>query len=193
MKQSDGGFALSYNAQTSTDAAQGLLVGVAVTQAAEYSAQLLPAVDRVEERLKEKPQQMVADGSYATRDNIEKMSKREVDFLGSMKWERVPSGVSTPNRLPPSAFVYDHKRDGYVCPEGKLLGYKCLHKKEAGLVQYRYTAEIHDCQSCARKPQCCPENQKRGRSVMRREESGTVLSFPAKNGRGQGPGALAPS
>lgn len=180
MKQSDGGLALSYNAQISTDAAQGLIVGVAVTQAAEDSAQLLPAVDRVQERLKEKPQQMVADGSYTTRDNIEKMAKREVDFLGSMKWDYVPSGVSTPNRLPPSAFVYDHERDGYVCPEGKLLGYDCLHTKEAGLVQYRYTAEMHDCQSCARKPQCCPENQKRGRSVMRLEESGMVLAFRQK-------------
>jgi hypothetical protein len=62
----------------------------------------------------------------------------------------------------------------------KLLGYKCLHTKEAGLVQYRYTAEIHDCQSWGRKPQCCRETQKRGRSVMRWEESGTVLAFRQK-------------
>jgi transposase len=34
MKQSDEGFALSYNAQISADAAHGLIVGVAVTQAA---------------------------------------------------------------------------------------------------------------------------------------------------------------
>ncbi len=88
MKQSDGGLALSYNAQISTDAAHGLIVGVAVTQAAEDSAQLLPAVDRIEQRLKETPQQMVADGGYTTRDNIEKMAKREIDFLGkSIFWE----------------------------------------------------------------------------------------------------------
>jgi hypothetical protein len=31
MKQSDKGFALCYNAQISTDAAHGLIVGVAVT------------------------------------------------------------------------------------------------------------------------------------------------------------------
>src|ERR1700675_1031391 len=60
MKQSDGGLALSYNAQISTDAAHGLIVGVSVTQEANDSAQLLPAVDRVEQRLKKKPQQMVA-------------------------------------------------------------------------------------------------------------------------------------
>jgi transposase len=76
MKQSDGGLALSYNAQISTDATHGLIVGVAVTQEANDSAQLLPAVDRVEERLKKKPRQLVADGGYTTRDNIEKLAGR---------------------------------------------------------------------------------------------------------------------
>jgi len=66
---SDGGLTLSYNAQISTAASHGLIVGVAVTQEADDRAQLLPAVDRVEERLKKKPQQMVADGGYTTRDN----------------------------------------------------------------------------------------------------------------------------
>jgi len=106
MKQSDGGLALSYNAQISTDATHGLIVGVAVTQEANDSAQLLPAVDRVEERLKKKPQQVVADGGYTTRENIEKLARREIDFLGSMRWENVPSGTSVPGRLPPSAFLY---------------------------------------------------------------------------------------
>ena len=68
----------------------------------------------------------------------------------------------------------------YVCPEGKLLGYDCRHTKQVGLVMYRYTAEKRDCQSGARKPQCCPENQKRGRSVMRLEESALVVAFRQK-------------
>jgi hypothetical protein len=87
---------------------------VAVTQAAEDSGQLLPAVDRVQERLKGKAQQLVADGGYTTRENIEQMAEGEIDFVGSMKWEGVPSGTSTPNRLPPSAFICDRERDGYL-------------------------------------------------------------------------------
>src|SRR6202051_2685061 len=55
MKQSDEGFALSYNAQISADAAHGLIVGVAVTDAANDTAQLLPAVDRLEQRLNKRP------------------------------------------------------------------------------------------------------------------------------------------
>src|SRR6202166_3000275 len=82
MHQPDGGLALSYNAQISTDAAQGLILGVAVTQEPNDSGQLLPAVDRLEQRLEKKPQQMVADSGYTTRENIEKMAGREIDFLG---------------------------------------------------------------------------------------------------------------
>jgi hypothetical protein len=79
MHQPDGGLALGYNAQISTDATYGLIVGVAVTQEPNDSGQLLPAVDRVEQRLEKKPQQMVADSGYTTRENIEKMAGREID------------------------------------------------------------------------------------------------------------------
>src|SRR4030095_10238476 len=69
MKQSDEGFALSYNAQISADSAHGLIVGVAVTDAANDTAQLLPAVDRLEQGLNKRPQQMVAD-SVTPRERI---------------------------------------------------------------------------------------------------------------------------
>jgi len=181
MHQPDRGLALSYNAQISTDAAQGLIVGLAVTQAAEDSAQLLPAVDRIEERLKKTPQQMVADGGYTTRDNIEKMAKREIDFLGSLGREEMPSGVTAPNRLPPSAFVYQPETNQYVCPEGKLLRPQGRHNNQKrGLVTYLYEAKFSDCQPCAHKPECCPENQSHGRGVTRRVENAAVVAFREK-------------
>lgn len=180
MKQSDGGLALSYNAQISADAAHGLIVGVAVTQEANDSAQLLPAVDRVEERLKRRPRQMVADGGYTTRDNIEKMAGRGIDFLGSM--EKTTSGATAPQRLPPSAFVYQLERNRYLCPEGKWLRPqgRHSHKKNGGQVAYRYEAKFSDCQPCVRKPQCCPENQSQGRGLLRWEESAAVAVFREK-------------
>jgi hypothetical protein len=179
MHQSDGGLALSYNAQISADAAHGLIVGVAVTQEANDCLQLLPAVDRVEARLQKKPQQMVADKGYTTRETIEAMAERNIDFLGS-RIEEDKRGRPVLERLPPSAFVYDRERDCFICPEGKPLGYEGRHTKKKGFTYYRYEAEWRDCQSCARKPQCCPENQKQGRSVVRGEESAAVLAFQQK-------------
>jgi transposase len=180
MHHSDGGLSLSYNAQISTDAAHGLIVGVAVTQEVNDYGQLLPAVERIEERLEKEPQQMVADAGYTTRETIEDMAERKIDFLGSLTEKEKLSRAATMNRLPSSAFVYDRERDVYVCPEGKQLVYDCLHTKTRGFAYYRYEAEWRDCQCCARKPQCCPENQKQGRSVVRSEESAVVLAFRQK-------------
>jgi hypothetical protein len=179
MHQSDGGLSLSYNAQISADAAHGLIVGVAVTQEANNCLQLLPAVDRVEARLQKKPQQMVADKGYTTRETIAAMAERNIDFLGSMIEEN-KRGRAVLERHPPSAFVYDRERDCFICPEGKPLGYEGRHTKKKGFTYYRYEAEWRDCQSCTRKPQCCPENQKQGRSVVCGEESAAVLAFQQK-------------
>src|SRR5229473_2453985 len=183
MKQSDGGLALSYNAQISTDAAHGLIVGVAVTQEANDSAQLLPAVDRVEQRLKKKPQQMVADSGYTTRENIEKMAGREVDFLGTMRQEDVPRGANLRNRFPPSAFLYQPEKNHCVCPEGKVLVLQARRKVGAGMTYHLYEARFEDCRSCPRKPECCPDNKKNGRSVAQLEESPVVMAFRKKMAR----------
>src|SRR5260221_12334144 len=110
MHHSDGGLTLSYNAQISADAAHGLIVGVAVTQEVNDCRQLLPAVDRLEARLKKKPQQMVADKGYTTRETIEAMAERKLDFLGSMGEEK-KRGRPALERLPPSALRYDRYRD----------------------------------------------------------------------------------
>jgi transposase len=178
MKQSDKGFALSYNAQISTDAAHGLIVGVAVTAEANDCEQLLPAVDRLEQRLNKRPKQMVADRGYTTRKNIEKMAGRQIDFLGSMRY--VPRGANLPNQLPPSAFLYQPERDRCVCPEGKILHRQRQRKVGHGMTYHVYEARFEDCQTCTRKPECCPENKKHGRSVVQLEESPLVMAFRKK-------------
>jgi transposase len=180
MHQPDGGLALSYNAQISTDATHGLIVGVAVTQEPNDSGQLLPAVDRVEQRLKKKPQQLVADSGYTTRENIEKMAGREIDFLGTMRQENTPRGANLPNRFPPSAFLYQPEKNHCVCPEGKVLHPAGRRKVGPGMIYHLYEARLEDCQSCARRPECCPDNKKHGRSVAQFEESPVVIAFRKK-------------
>ena len=180
MKQPDGGLALSYNAQLSTDAAHGLIVGVSVTQAANDWDQLLPALEQLDQRLQPKPKQVVADAGYTTRAVIEEMAERKMDFLGSMPREDACSGRTAPNRLPPSAFVYQPETDRYLCPGDHFLRYEGRIKNEGGLISYRYQARREDCEPCVRKPECCPENQKRGRGLLRIEESAVVQAFRQK-------------
>jgi len=119
MHQPDGGLALSYNEQISTDAAQGLIVGVAVTQEPNDSGQLLAAVDRLEQRLEKKPQQLVADSGYTTRENIEKMAGREIDFLGTMRYENVPRGANLPNRFSAERISLSASEEPLCLPAGQ--------------------------------------------------------------------------
>jgi hypothetical protein len=39
---------------------------------------------------------------------------------------------------------------------------------------------LEDCRSCPRKPECCPDNKKNGRSVAQLEESPVVMAFRKK-------------
>jgi transposase len=180
MKQPDGGLALSYNAQISTDAVHGLIVGVSVTQAANDWDQLLPALEQIDRRLQQRPKQIVADAGYTSRAVIEEMAERKMDFLGSMPREDARTGRTAPNRLPPSTFAYQPETNRYLCPGEKFLYYEGRLKNERGLISYRYQARAEDCNQCVRKPECCPENQKRGRGLLRIEESSVVQAFRQK-------------
>jgi len=180
MKQSDGGLAPSYNVQISADATQGIIVGVEVTPEASDSAQLLPALERIEQRLKQRPQQIVADGGYTTCAAIQQMAERQVDFLGNLGRDLTGSGITAPHQLPPRVFLYDPETKRLRCPEGKLLLSQGRRNKGPGAIYHRYEARAEDCLSCRRKPECCPGNQRRGRSVMRLEESVMMLAFRQK-------------
>lgn len=70
MKQPNGGYAPSYNAQISTEASHKIIVGVAVSQSGNDYPELVPAVQRVEQNLEAKPAQLVVDGGFTSRANI---------------------------------------------------------------------------------------------------------------------------
>ena len=70
MKQPDGGFAPSYNVQTTTAAVGKAIVSLNVTQQGNDFKQLTPAIDRVQRTLESKPEQAVVDGGYISRENI---------------------------------------------------------------------------------------------------------------------------
>jgi hypothetical protein len=76
--------------------------------------------------------------------------------------------------------VYEPETDRYFCPGEKFLRYEGRIKSERGLISYRYEARRKDCDQCALKPECCPENQKRGRGLLRIEESAVVQAFRQK-------------
>ena len=182
MKQSDGGFAPSYNVQLSTEASHKIIVGVGVSQNGNDREELVGGVQRVEQNLRAKPSQLVVDGGFTSRENILAMAAQGIDLVGS--WgdyhdcgtSRLQQRGVSP-QFYPQAFTYEPEQRAYRCPAGQLLrsvGRDC----RPGIVHHKYRAAASLCQACAFKEQCCPQSQ--ARSISRMVEAPEVRQFLEK-------------
>lgn len=184
MKHAEGGFAPSYNVQLDTDAANGVVVAVDVTQAGNDVQQLTAGVENVEQNLGAKPSQMVADGGYVSRDNIIEMKARGVDFIGPQcddanKGKHLYQCRGISPEYHNSKFVYEAEENRYVCPQGRFLPFDSKLERKSFVI-FRYRADNAVCQACPAKGQCCPKNQKSGRSINRISEFPEVSEFREK-------------
>jgi transposase len=183
MKQSDGGYAPSYNVQLSTDAAAGVIIGVGVSQHPEDSQELMPAVERIEENTGKIPGQVVADNSYTNWENVIAMNEAGVDFIGSIADRATQMAGGFKQRgvdaaFYPEHFAYDEASDAYTCPEGKILRHNGRNRYSGGR-GHLYRARKGDCASCPHKEQCCPGKMNM-RTVTRRVHDPAVAAFMEK-------------
>jgi len=184
MKVGNGGYAPSYNAQLTTDAAHGIVVGVGISQAASDYGELVGSIRRVEENMGRKPDQAVVDGGFTSRENIVAMDQAGVDLIGSLDEHNAQSAGQMRRRgvdeaFYPQAFEYDGQADRYRCPAGKILR-RDGHEKRIGVIQHQYRASRADCAACSWKERCCPGNTTKGRAIRRAEESPAVRAFIEK-------------
>jgi transposase len=179
MKQPDGGYAPSYNLQISTDQAQGIIVGVGISQAPVDSTELAGALARVKENTGKLPAQVVADGGYTTGANIKELGQQGVDFISPVteSQEQLKQRGIDP-KFSREAFRYDPVGNCYTCQAGATLSYKGKDKRGQRMI-FRYRAPTTACAACPFKPQCCPQT-KRGRSLGRLEYEAEVISHKAK-------------
>jgi hypothetical protein len=184
MKQSDGGYAPSYNAQISTDAREKVIVGVGVSQCGSDYAELVPAEERVEETMGSAPEQMVTDGGFVSRENILAMEEKGIDLIGPMGVGVAQSAGQMKRRgvdpsFYPEAFHYDEGSDTYRCPGGKILR-PDGEEKRPGRTNYKYRASAADCQKCIFKEKCCPQNETMGRAIVRGVDDPVVVAHKEK-------------
>ena len=88
MKMPDGGTRPAFNAQFATDVESGLVVGVTVTNAGNDAHELEPMLDVVEENVGKTPEQMLVDGGYGTRENVDLAEERETELYSTLKAEQ---------------------------------------------------------------------------------------------------------
>lgn len=74
MKMPDGGFRPAHNVQFATDTGSQVIMGVAVVNAGSDQGQRVPMVDQLRERYGKGPQEMLVDGGFAKKDDIETLA-----------------------------------------------------------------------------------------------------------------------
>ena len=185
MRNGEGGTVPSYNVQLLTDTAHGLIVNVEATTDAVDHHQLAPALERCEQTLGRRPQQVVADGDYTNHASVQAAADGGVDFYGSWQesWkagERDAHGRS--GEFLSSAFPYDAEPDCFTCPAGETLTHQATQNREAGLRIHVYRAPRGACQRCPLRRPCAPPQARPAwvRSIARSEEPAATLAFKAK-------------
>lgn len=75
MKMADGGYRPAFNVQLATDTQTQIITGVDVTNSGGDQGKLAPMVEQLDERYQEKPKEMLADGGFAKKEDIEKLEQ----------------------------------------------------------------------------------------------------------------------
>jgi transposase len=184
MKQPDGGYVPGYNVQISTEASHKIIVAASVSQNGSDYGHLVDAVAQVQENLQGKPQQVVADGGYTSKENILSMAAQGIDFIGSLGEQQVKGdnclqhhGVAL--EFSAEAFSYDATEDLYRCPAGQVLRKVGQDQRRIGVLRHQYRAQRSSCRDCPFKAQCCPQSAQ-GRSLTRSVDVPEVQQFREK-------------
>jgi len=196
MKHGDKAIAPSYNAQISTDADSGVIVGVQLSQSADDSHELKPALQTIKDMTSRAPERMVADGGYTNRSSIQEMADAKVDFYGSLPdpTERSEAAMKSHKIDPkyaPHFFILQPETRTAMCPAGKVMRYLRLNKKRGD--QYEtYRASGADCMACAYRAECCPKTAEKGRIVsFKGQEKEVIAAFRKKMKTEEGKGVYA--
>jgi transposase len=180
MKNSHDGYGASYNVQLSTDAEAGAVVSVEVSQGASDPDSLPQAVEQIQERLDQKPQQMVADAEYTINDIVIKMNQKKVDFIGSLR----PPPMSLLNHprmkrvFGAAGFAYEPATETMRCANGKSLRRVRTGAPKDFYTQDYYRADPADCGPCPYRDLCSPKHP--SRTFIRSEPIPVIAQFRAR-------------
>jgi hypothetical protein len=74
MKMGDGGFRPAFNVQFATATDSQIITGVEVINSGGDQGQLLPMVEQHQERYEESPKEMLGDGGFVKKDDIDQLT-----------------------------------------------------------------------------------------------------------------------
>jgi len=134
------------------DVENAVIVDVEATPARTYDEVEATKVmiDRTERCFDLRPKRLAADTAYGIGRFLGWLVKEKRIAPHIPVWDKSQRDDGTFSRLD---FVFDRKRNVYVCPAGKPMTTSGRMNADNGI---RYFASVLDCRACALKPKCCP-------------------------------------
>jgi transposase len=179
MRHGDGAIAPSYNVQFTTDTAQGLVVGVTVSQARNDAKELVFAMDHFREQYGSYPTQVVADGDFTNHESVIAMYERGIEFFGSFEGRRLLRPKAKGGGIyRAELFTHDSKADQMICPENKLLRLQYFDRQPGRTIRV-YIARKEECHLCPSRQACCGDSKLKqtGRKITVSEDQMPVREF----------------
>ena len=144
MKMGDGGFRPAFNVQFATDTQTQIITGVDVTNSGGDQGKMVPMVEQLQERYQERPAEMLADGGFAKKEDVEKLEQAGTTVYTPVQASKDPErDPHTPR--PDDTPAVARWRERMATPEAKEI-YKerastaeCVnaHARNRGLHQFR--------------------------------------------------------
>ena len=144
MKMGDGGFRPAYNVQLATDTQTQIITGVDVSNSGGDQGKLAPMVEQHEERYQEKPKEMLVDGGFAKKEDIDKVEQGGTTVYAPVQASKDPERDAHTPRPDDTPKVAEW-RQRMATPQAKEI-YKerastaeCVnaHARNRGLYQFR--------------------------------------------------------
>lgn len=171
MAKAGGGSEVGYNVQAAVDTKHHLIVAHDVTNAPTDRNQLSSIGRQAKDALQRKRLTVLADEGFYDGDEILACKKANIQVL-------IPKSDSSKSkaqgRFGKSDFVYDAKRDEYLCPAKQRLTYR-FNTHDRGKIRRVYMR--YGCSACALRAKCTTtDNAKR----IKRWEHEPVLEAMAR-------------
>jgi len=139
----------------SVDAKNGIIVDVAVTPGNVIdSAPYLDRIEYIEDHIGLEIDTVGVDSAYDVSLIHQELFERKIRLIS-------PINNETPlykAELEKSDFRYCEDKDAFICPQGKMLPFRCLKRTENN-ISHEYRADTKDCRNCSIRDKCLTASQ----------------------------------
>jgi transposase len=156
---------LHYNCQTAITE-DGIIVGAYTTNECYDMSQTIAMASKAESVSGQSYTDILADAGYASYDNYEALENQNKNiYIPDQQMDKEPEKMQNPYHR--NHFIYDKKRDCFICPENKMLPFYSIHNHKKN----KSKAKVYKCKDCpaCEKQSLCTNGKYRHINIETRE------------------------